>query len=314
MNFHTEAFDAIGVTNEITVDDEAALGAAVEIARTQLASLDAACSRFRDDSELARLNAAGAAIVSPLLLDAIEVALDAADSTGGLVDPTVGASLRALGYDRDFDVVVRDGAQPVFDLVPAAGWQSVRIDRPSSTVQLRRGTELDLGATAKAFAADRIADAAHLETGASVLVSLGGDIAVAGDAPAGGWPILVTDDHKRSSQAAGQTVAIAEGGLATSSTTVRRWLAGRIELHHIVNPLSGAPVAETWRTVSVAASSCTAANTASTAAIVLGDYAPAWLESRSLAARLVRSDGSVVETGGWPSEKLAGSHVMMGRA
>ncbi|MES1246281.1 MAG: FAD:protein FMN transferase [Actinomycetota bacterium] len=306
MTFHTEAFEAIGVTNEITVDDPAALGIGVEIARAQLASLDEACSRFRDDSEIATLNAVGAAAVSPLLFEAIEVALDAAVSTGGLVDPTVGASLRALGYDRDFAVVVRAGADPTFELVPASGWQSVRLERETRTVRLRFGTELDLGATAKALAADRIADAVHLETGAGVLVSLGGDIAVAGDAPDGGWPILVTDDHKRSAGATGQVVAIAEGGLATSSTTVRRWRAGRVELHHIVNPLSGAPVREIWRTISVAATSCVAANTASTAALVLGTAAPAWLEERSLAARLVRKDGAVVETGGWPSEKLAG--------
>lgn len=301
MTFHTATFDAIGVTNEITVADESALEAAMEIARTHVARLDEACSRFREDSELARLNAAGSAVVSPLLFDAVEIAVEAANSTGGLVDPTVGASLRALGYDRDFDVVVRRGADPAFELVPAAGWQSVRLDRDTHTVRLRPGAELDLGATAKAFAADAIAGAAHLETGAAVLVSLGGDIAVAGHAPDGGWPILVTDDHKRSADATGQTVAIGCGGLATSSTTVRRWHAGRIELHHVVDPLTGAPASPTWRTVSVAASSCVAANTASTAAIVLGAYAPAWLESRRLAARLVRADGSVLETGGWPS-------------
>jgi len=295
MDFHTTTFDAIGVTNSVTVTDPAALPAAGEIARGFVADLDHACSRFRDDSELARLNTAGGAVVSPLLLEAIDVALDAARSTDGLVDPTVGASLVALGYDRDFDVLVRrDG----FELVAAAGWRSVRIDRRASSVRLRPGTQLDLGATAKAFAADAIAAAVQLETGGSVLISLGGDVAVAGEPVA--WPILVTDSS-RDAGADGQVVEIREGGLATSSTTVRRWVAGTVELHHIVDPATGAPAAETWRTVSVAAESCTAANVAATAAIVSGDRAPSWLGARGVAARLVRRDGVIVTVGGWPS-------------
>jgi thiamine biosynthesis lipoprotein len=165
-------------------------------------------------------------------------------------------------------------------------------------VQLRRGTELDLGATAKAFAADRIAALVYESTGSDVLVSLGGDIAVQG-APPRGWPIRVTDDH-RTAEGYGQTVAIAAGGLATSSTTVRRWRAGRVEAHHIVDPATGAPAAEHWRTISVAAPTCVAANTAATAAIVKGARAVHWLEGRGHAARLVAVDGSVVYVGGWP--------------
>lgn len=299
MSFHSASFEAIGVRNQVTVADEAALPAALALAEAQVAALDDACSRFRDDSELAQLNAAGAASVSPLLLEAILVALRVAAETGGLVDPTVGGSLRALGYDRDFDVVVRAGARPVFGLVPAAGWESVGVDAGASTVRLRPGTELDLGATAKAFAADRIAAAAQLETGCPVLVSLGGDVAVAGDAPPDGWPVLVTDDS-RAAAARGQTVAIESGGLATSSITVRRWRAGTVEVHHIVDPRTGAPAGDVWRTVSVAAPTCVDANASATAAIVLGDSAPAWLEARGVAARLVRVDGSEVYAGGWP--------------
>ena len=213
--------------------------------------------------------------------------------------------MRALGYDRDFDVVVHRGATPTFALRPASGWRSVVVDREASTVRLRRGTELDLGATAKAFAADRIAKAIRRATRASVLVSLGGDISVAGPAPEGGWPVLVTDDS-RARDARGQTVAIESGGLATSSTTVRRWRAGAVEVHHIVDPVTGAPAAETWRTVSVAAPTCLAANIAATAAIVIGAAAPIWLEQRGRAARLIRPDGAIALTGGWPSQALTG--------
>src|SRR6185437_15333472 len=96
-----------GVTNQVTVVDEFALADALAVARRELTALDDACSRFRSDSELACLNRAGGGGLSPLLLEALEVAIAAAASTDGLVDPTVGCSMRALGYDRDFDVVVR---------------------------------------------------------------------------------------------------------------------------------------------------------------------------------------------------------------
>ena len=76
-----------------------------------------------------------------------------------------------------------------------------------------------------------------------MLVSLGGDVAVAGPAPEPGWPVLVTDDHAAGPDAAGETVAVATGGLATSSTTVRRWRRGDADLHHIIDPAAGRPAA-----------------------------------------------------------------------
>jgi thiamine biosynthesis lipoprotein len=301
------SFEAIGVTNVVAVADADALPEALALARAAVASLDDACSRFRDDSELTRLNARGSAVVSPLLLELVEAALAAAAKSHGLVDPTVGGSLRGLGYDRDLQVLVRAGGAPSFRLVPATGWRSVVVDAERSTVRLRPGTELDLGATAKALASDSIAAAVHEATGSGVLVSLGGDVAVAGDAPDGGWPVRVADDH-RGDGTGGETVAIRDGGLATSSTTVRRWRAGAREVHHIVDPATGSPVPEAWRTVTVAAGTCIDANTAATAAIVRGADAPAWLESLGLAARLVRPDGAVVRTGGWPALSADSQH------
>jgi thiamine biosynthesis lipoprotein len=308
VSYSTASFSALGTSAAVTVLDARALPAALAIVEDELRRIDEACSRFRDDSELVLLNrSAGVPFAaSPLLLEAVVVALYAAARTDGDVDPTIGRSLGALGWDSDFTVVVtRQGETPRLRMVPAPGWQRIRIDRREGTVRVPAGVEIDLGATAKALAADRCARLVHTATGSSTLVSLGGDIAVAGAAPAGGWPILVTDDHRSDATAEGQTIAIAAGGLATSSTTVRRWRAGGRELHHIVDPRSGAPAGEVWRTVSVAARSCVDANTASTSAIVRGEGAVAWLERAGLPARLVRPDGTTVRTGGWPAEAAA---------
>ena len=308
MHPATATFPALGTTAEITILDAAALADAIEILERELAAVDRACSRFRADSEVSRLARARGEWMpaSRLLRRALAVGIAAAEATGGVVDPTVGATMRALGWDADFRVVVsrRDPAR--IEWVPAAGWRRIEIDDEGRRVRVPAGVEIDLGATAKALAADRAAAAAHRATRSPVLVNLGGDIAVAGPAPAGGWPIRITDDHRANpSEADGPVVAIAAGGIATSSTTVRRWRTSEGVAHHVVDPRTGRPAEEVWRTVSVAADSCVDANTASTAAIVLGEGAERWLAARGVPARLVRTDGRVSHTGAWPaSEEL----------
>ena len=180
-----------------------------------------------------------------------------------------------------------------------------------ATVTLPPGVRLDLGATAKAWAADRAAGLAFLATGVGVLVSLAGDLAVAGPAPQEGWLVLVTDDHRETAGSAGaqaETVSITAGVLATSSTTVRRRTTaeGRT-VSHVIDPVNWRPVTPVWRTVSVAAPDCLTANTTTTAAIVLGDRAEQWLAARGLPTRLVSTDGRIVRIAGWPEPEGAPS-------
>jgi FAD:protein FMN transferase len=298
----SRSFGALGTTADVCVTDPIALETAVEAVEAELAAIDLACSRFREDSELTALNRSGGKPfrASPLLAEAVAVAMRAAAATDGDVDPTVGRSMVGLGWDCDFAVLVTLGERDRFELVPAGGWQSIRVG--GDTIVLPPGVEIDLGATAKALAADRSAAEAARTTGAGVLVNLGGDLAVAGEPPAGGWPVLVADDHRTPVDGPGQRISVSTGGLATSSTTVRRWRAGGADHHHIVDPRTGSPAEEIWRTVSVAASTCVDANTASTAAIVRGRAAPAWLERSGLPARLVAPDGTIAYTGDWPEE------------
>jgi FAD:protein FMN transferase len=294
---------ALGTTALLAVAEPDALEAAERVLHAELAAIDVACSRFRPDSEISRLPLGTAAPVSPLLGEAIAVALQAARQTDGLVDPTVGHAVRALGYDRDFADIDPDGADPLPAPQAAPGWWRVGWD--GATVLLPRGVALDLGATAKALSADRIASRAAEATGAGVLVSLGGDVRVAGPAPEHGWRIAVGDDHERALVDPELVVSISAGGLATSSTTRRRWRRAGRTVHHIVDPRTGDVPASRWRTVSVAAATCVDANTASTAAVVLGDAAPGWLADRRLPARLVDLDGAVTTTAGWPERRAA---------
>jgi thiamine biosynthesis lipoprotein len=297
-------FRALGTTAEVMVTEPAALAPAEDLVRAEVRAIDEACSRFRDDSDITRLHGQAGHVVrvSPLLAEALGVALRAARLTEGLVDPTIGQAVRQLGYDRDFAALDRDSSTPVAVAGAVPGWWRVHLDTDRREVLLPRGIQLDLGATAKALAADRAAAHAAERVGCGVFVGLGGDIAVAGTAPAGGWQIVIGDDHARTDPDRDPVIAIVAGGLATSSTTCRNWRrAGRV-VHHIVDPRTGDIPDARWRTVSVAAGSCVDANTASTAAIVLGDDAPDWLTGHGMPARLVIVDGSVTVVAGWPPD------------
>jgi thiamine biosynthesis lipoprotein len=300
------SWEALGSTVVLRVADPRALPPARAAVERELAAVDLACSRFRADSELSRVNASGGrpTRVSTLLCEAIELALRAAALTDGAVDPTVGTALVLAGYDRDWRLLEAPAGEPAHPPTVTArvmpGWRAVSLQR--GIVTLPAGVSLDLGATAKAWAADRCATVAAASGGCGALVALGGDIALAGPTPAKHWSVLVTDDHRSGPDAPGQTVRVRSGGLATSSTAVRRWRHAGHTMHHVIDPATGLPVADTWRTASVAAASCADANIAATAAIVLAETAPSWLAERELPARLVRADGEVRTIAGWPEE------------
>jgi FAD:protein FMN transferase len=312
-------WEAFGTSVLLRVTDAGALAHARAQVERELEAIDRACSRFRADSELSRVNASEGRTVQigDLLSEALELALRAAELTDGDVDPTVGRALELAGYDRDWRLLTRsrdgepqraDGRASIdksrrpapITVRPRSGWRTVALDRAGACVRVRRGVRLDLGATAKGWAADRAAEAAALTAGCGVLVGIGGDIGTSGTAPTDGWRIRVTDNHRSQPAAAGQTVAILSGGLATSSTTVRRWRHGGRTAHHIIDPSTGAPARTPLRTVSVAAASCAEANIAATAALVKGTAAADWLGEQGLPARLVDRDGRVLYAGDWP--------------
>ncbi|HEY4604654.1 MAG TPA: FAD:protein FMN transferase [Blastococcus sp.] len=291
----------------VAVTDPGALEKARAVVTGILDDVDRAASRFRDDSELVRLDAAAGnwTPISPLLAELLAVALRAARITDGDVDPTVGGPLRVLGYDRDLAEVSPDGG---FVPEPAAGWRSVELDRDRCRVRVPVGVRLDLGATAKAWTADRAASAVAAATGAGCLVSIGGDVAVAGTPPEGGWRVRVEDvtgDPGAESTGPATVVTVHDGGLATSSVVARRWQRDGVWLHHLLDPRTGLPPVPVWRTVSAAAGSCVDANIVSTAAVVRGHRVWPWLREVRLPVRLVTADGQVLTAGGWPEEPAA---------
>lgn len=317
----------------VTVTDARSLPAAEGIVHAVVAAVDQACSRFRRDSELMRLQPrmAGGVRVSPTFALLLERALDAARMTDGDVDPTLGADLAALGHGRGIqgDPLMqehrglRSVPVPPLPSLPKAppprdpGWSRLRLDalpphtptagfpgRGPAVLTVPADLRLDLGASAKAVAADLAAAEVYRTLGCGVLVGLGGDLASAGPGPRvegdpGHWQILVQDLPAD----AAQHISLAPGfAVATSSTQKRRWKHQGTEVHHILDPRFGLPAEAVWRSVTVAAETCLAANAFSTAAIVRGFAALEWFRTEGIPARLVDSRGRVSTTGGWPPE------------
>jgi thiamine biosynthesis lipoprotein len=236
-------------------------------------------SRFRRDSELARVNACAGRVVrvSPLFAHALELALELARETGGVLDPTLGSAIEAAGYDRDF-ARIADDPTPAGAAVPGA-WESVRLD--GRLLLAPRGLRLDLNGVVKALAVDEAAEA----IAGGGFVSAGGDLAVRG-------PVEVA-------LPAGGRVRVVEGGLATSGSIRRRWLRGGVTQHHLLDAASGRPASSSWSSVTVSGSTCVAADAAAKVAFLLTAAGPRWLDERGLPGRFVAHDGEIVVSRAW---------------
>jgi thiamine biosynthesis lipoprotein len=300
---------AIGTSAMIAVTAADRADDALALLADDLQAIDDACSRFRSDSELRqveRVSGGKPVAVTPLLFDALEVACVIAVKTAGIVDPTVGSALMALGYDCDFDEIATAELPPGFRAQPAPGWWQIALDPEARTLAVPSGVHIDLGATAKAFVADRAAHRIASVLDCGVLVNLGGDVAVAGRGPKRGWAVGIASDSATPVDAVDQVVTLFAGGLATSGTTARSWVRNGRTMHHIVDPWTGEAAPVVWSLVSTMAPSCVEANAWSTAAIVWGHDAIGNLSASGVPARLVTADGEVVYLGDWPSDVVPG--------
>jgi FAD:protein FMN transferase len=293
-------FEIWGLSGSLTTEREDQMDGATERLWYWLNAIDAACNRFRDDSELSQLNASHGArtAISPTLEMALAAALRCAAATDDLVDPTVLPALLALGYDRDFDELA-DG-DPILEHVslPAMGTSAIHLDADAHTVVLDPPCRLDLGASAKALAADVIAD--DVAESGGVVVEIGGDVAVRGEGPEGAWAIAVSDNLTLDGHE--PRVAFRHGGIATSSTNSRTWRVGERTVNHIIDPRTGHCARGLYTTASVSASDCVLANAFATAALLWNEDAGYHIAQAGWSARLVRRDGTLEYVGGWPED------------
>jgi thiamine biosynthesis lipoprotein len=192
---------------------------------------------------VSRLNAAGGrpVEVSSDTLELVELAIEGWSLTDGCFDPTILPALTAAGYDVPFGSVIGRAAGPAHVVAAAApGPTCIRTDRRASTVTLPPGVQFDPGGIGKGFAADLVA-AELIDRGADgVCVNVAGDVRVAGSPPPDRrWEVAVEDPHDPRSELA--RLVVADAGVCTSSTLIRRWKAGGRRFHHLIDPSTGSP-------------------------------------------------------------------------
>jgi FAD:protein FMN transferase len=241
-------------------------------------------SRFRSDSELARVNAAAGTWteVSPPFAEVMTIALSAWLRTAGRFDPTLLGAMIAAGYDRDFDEILagaRDALRPVG---PAGRAGEVELD--GRRLRLPKGVGLDLGGIVKGWTVDRSVHAALSAGLPWVLVEAGGDLRVEGKPPAAGLEVAVEDPETPDTDIG--RVTISHGALATSSVTKRAWGP---HSHHLIDPSTGTPAAGPLLQATVWAPTCVEAEIRSKDALLQGaDYL------RRAPALLVLREGAVL--------------------
>lgn len=261
----------------------------------EVARMDAAASRFWEDSQISAINARPGewVEVSGYLCEVIEASLEAAELTDGLVNPCMGHFVDAAGYRA-----WRDGQVPAPVHKPSAPgrWQQVEVSR--DRVRIPRDTQLDVGAVAKGWLADRLAHMAAEEFGCDILANMGGDLRCA----AAGQPWQVSVDPGIPGVQP-ESLQVWDAGLATSGVGVRAWrTADGAIAHHIIDPRTGVPAQTPWLTCSVLASTAAQANAASTASLILGEQGPAWVAQQGLDAVFLAADGARLACGRWPDQ------------
>ncbi|MTA97369.1 MAG: FAD:protein FMN transferase [Actinobacteria bacterium] len=276
------------------VQDVTLLDEASAIVRSVMLDVEMAASRFREDSEVIGLMSGQPREGSPALIAMITAAVEAAEATNGLLDPTLGRIMRAWGYSAEVPQQVVP--QPSIVLDRASTWKDIHID--NNVVSVPQGVLIDLGATAKAWASDRASQRIWQELNVPCVIGIGGDLAIAG--PADFRTIVEVAESPTDVAVA---VLVGPGGLATSSTVRRTWKVQSATAHHIIDPRTQAPAVGMWRTATVMAATCVAANHAATAAIVMGEPARRWLASLQLPARLIAQTDEVTYTGDWPQDR-----------
>ncbi|MCZ7589903.1 MAG: FAD:protein FMN transferase [Gaiella sp.] len=278
------AFHAMGTEMELLLDAESD-GPLVE-AEHELRRLEALLSRFLPESELSRLNAAGALEVGPELLELVELALAARERSGGRFDPTVHDALVRAGYDRSFELLRVDAAVAESQGVRCGG--GVEVDREAGRIALELGVRLDLGGIAKGWAADRVL--ASLSGWGPALVNAGGDLAAAG----AGWPVGVE------TPAGTLTLALERGGLASSGRDRRRWERNGREHHHLIDPATGEAATGDVLTVTAAAGTAAEAEVLATSLFLAGtaERAAAEADAEAIPAVIVGTNGETHLAGG----------------
>jgi FAD:protein FMN transferase len=254
-------------------------------------------SRFRDDSELSKLNRSEGErqIVSPIFWEVFRLALKISKRSSGLVNPLVLDALLDAGYSQSFELLTssENGNSPKSG--PVSGVAGISWDVQSRSVQLLLKTHLDFGGVAKGWAAHKAMN--MLKISGPTLVDAGGDIAISGLRPdSQPWPVAVADPHHPGEELF--LLKVSRGGIATSGRDRRRWKSGGRWQHHIIDPRTGQPAQTDVFSATVIAPSVIEAEMASKVVLILGSQQGlGWLRNHpQMAGLVILEDEQILES------------------
>jgi thiamine biosynthesis lipoprotein len=276
----------------------------------QLDDLERRWSRFLPGSDITRLNRSpGIPVpVHPDTLGLVTAMIDGWRLTHGRYDPTVLPALVAAGYTASIDDPAAVTILPA-DAGGDATLGDVTVDFVDGTVTVPPGLALDPGGIGKGLAADLVV-ARLLDHGvAGALVGIGGDLAMAGTPPhPDGWLVTVEDPHDPATAIA--TLAVAAGGVGTSSTLSRRWRYDGRTNHHLIDPATGHPATTDLAAVTAVAGSGWLAEVHATAALLAGrGQALAYLQAHRVAGVVTTASGANLTTPDLASPAAAGRRI-----
>ena len=269
-------------------------------AESRIAQLEQAWSRFIGTSDISELNRSGGwQTVSPDTITLFQRAVAAWEETAGAFDPTVLPSLVASGYGESRSE--RSGTSILSSppsLGPAPGMSQIEIDAAGARIYLPEGLGFDPGGIGKGLAADIVAENLVATGAHAAMVAVGGDVRIAGDAPAE-WTVEVESpfDHNETIS----TLRLVSGAVCTSSVRAKTWVHDAEPIHHIIDPATGYPTSSSIVSVTVIAAAAWMAEALCKAAIVTEPLdAIAFCRSRGVEAIIVDVEGIV-----WTTDAIA---------
>lgn len=264
----TETAFALDTVVRVTVYAEADVPAA-RAALARCADYEAVFSRTRDTSELARINAAGGGTVSEDLRAVLGCAIEVSARSGGALDVTLGA-VSAL-YDFAAENPAPPDAAAVAAALAGSGMDGVSLR--GSELTLAPGAVLDLGAVAKGYIADRLAEDLRAAGVEHAIVNLGGNVVCIGARPDGKPFQVGVQEPVPGSEKNAAVLSVTDGSVVTSGNYQRYFDYNGARWHHILDPETGYPVQNGLASVTVTGPESMLCDALSTACFVLGEEA-----------------------------------------
>jgi thiamine biosynthesis lipoprotein len=299
-----EEFRAMGTSISVLLPRQRRVQG-LQIVQTLFSQWEERLSRFLPDSELSQLNqrTGQPVVVSELFYQVLTAALEAAQATQGVYDPTLHDQLVKLGYDRTFEEIAALQYEKFSVVMPGGHWREIQINHRKREVTLPEGVRLDFGGIAKGMAVDAALTHLRRRGITQAMVNAGGDLGVLGQPPdAAVWSLAVQGRETF------WTIPLAQGAMATSGIDKRRWQQGPTLRHHLLDPRTGLPTQGDLWSVTVVANYCEQAEIAAKVAFILGArQGAAFLRRHNLAGLLVREDGYWESVNSWPVHVMKGA-------